>query len=218
MSREGTGTILVVVVIMGILTTGAFLTPRILLTVLSITSILATVLTVYFFRDPERTISDETSAILSPADGKVVEIKDEFEGNYLKAETTRVSIFLSVFDVHVNRIPISGTVGYFQYQRGDFLKAYKSEASEVNEQTIIGIENNEKKILFKQIAGLLARRIVCYVRQGHRVKLGERFGIIKFGSRVDIFLPQDVEIKVKLRQRVKGGESIIGVFSHDKED
>jgi phosphatidylserine decarboxylase len=185
------------------------------LIVLSVLSVGMTGFTAYFFRDPERTIPNVPDAVLSPADGKVIEIQNEFEKEYVKAPTTRISIFLSVFDVHINRIPMDGTIRYFRYHKGSFVKAYKREASSVNEQTVIGIENRKTKILFKQIAGILARRIVCHVREGGIVKRGERFGMIKFGSRVDIFLPKEFEIKVKLNQKVKGGLSIIGVMIND---
>ncbi len=215
MSREGISTILVVLLFTGIITVGAITTSNTGLKIAAITFIAATILVVYFFRDPDRAIPESENLVLSPADGKVIEIVEERESEYLQAPATRVSIFLSVFDVHVNRIPISGTVGYFRYRRGSFLQAYKREASEINEQSIIGIEHENSKILFKQIAGILARRIVCHVQQGRVVKRGERFGIIKFGSRVDIFLPKSCELKVQLNQKVKGGESIIGVFNDE---
>lgn len=215
MSKEGIGTILGSLLFTGVLTVGAILTPYLHLTILSVLGGALTILVVYFFRDPERTIPQGAHLVLSPADGKVIAIVEEQENEYLQAPATRVSIFLSVFDVHVNRIPMAGTVGYFRYQRGSFVPAYKSEASAVNEQTIIGIENQNRKVLFKQIAGILARRIVCEVRQGHVVRSGERFGIIKFGSRVDIFLPKNCQIKVQLKQKVKGGESIIGEFTDE---
>ena len=215
MHKEGLALVVGLFVSVAIVTTGAVLTSQSGLTVLSVLSFLFLLFTVYFFRDPERTIPDESRVVVSPADGKVVEIKQDVDSEFLKCAATRVSIFLSVFDVHVNRIPIGGAVEHFRYQRGSFVNAYKSVASDVNEQTVIGIQTSEGKILFKQIAGLIARRIVCDVRQGSRVETGERCGIIKFGSRVDIFLPQNVEVRVKLHQRVKGGESIIGVFSDD---
>ena len=199
-----------------ILATGAFVTVKTALIILAIVSFLALALTIYFFRDPDRIIPNGTDLVLSPADGKVIEIKEEIENEFLKTAATRVSIFLSVLDVHVNRIPMAGTVEHFRYQRGSFVKAYKREASDVNEQTVIGIEDQDRKILFKQIAGILARRIVCDVRQGNRVRAGERFGIIKFGSRVDIFLPKNIEVRAKLNQKMKGGESIVGVFRNDK--
>ncbi|MFQ5770774.1 MAG: phosphatidylserine decarboxylase family protein [bacterium] len=215
MSREGFGIIIGMILSSGIVTTGAILTPHLHLTILAIIGLTLTGFIIYFFRDPERSIPMDSNIILSPADGQVIEIRDEVEKEYLNLPTTRISIFLSLFDVHVNRIPMSGQIGHFRYQRGSFVKAYKKEASEINEQTIIGIENEEHKILFKQIAGILARRIVCNIREGNVVKQGERFGMIKFGSRVDIFLPKNIEIKVKLNQKIKGGVSIIGVIHND---
>ncbi|MFQ5707136.1 MAG: phosphatidylserine decarboxylase family protein [bacterium] len=214
MNKEGFGIVAGMILFTTLVTVGAFVTRYLHLTVLAVISFLLTGLVVYFFRDPERTIPEEEGVIVSPADGKVIEIKEEFEREFLQQAATRISIFMSVFDVHVNRIPLTGTVGYFQYKAGAFLKAYKSDASLLNEQTVIGIENGQSKILFKQIAGILARRIVCDVREGHKVRRGERFGIIKFGSRVDIFLPKNFEIKVAMHQKVKGGESIIGVLSN----
>ena len=215
MSKEGIGTILGVVLFTAVMTVGAVLTPHLHLTILAAIFGALTLLVIYFFRDPQRVIPDGANLILSPADGKVIEIVEENENEYLQGLATRVSIFLSVFDVHVNRIPMAGSVGHFRYQRGSFVQAYKSAASSINEQTVIGIENKNRRILFKQIAGILARRIVCNVRQGHHVKSGERFGIIKFGSRVDIFLPKNCKIKVQLTQKVKGGESILGEFTDE---
>ena len=212
MSKEGTGTIVGMILVAGIVVINAVLMSYWFMTVLAVVCILLTAIVVYFFRDPERSIPQDANLILSPADGKVVEIKDEFEKDFIKTTCKRVSIFLSVFDVHVNRIPVSGKVGYLRYQKGSFVQAYKSRASHVNEQTIIGIEYQKSKIVFKQIAGLLARRIVCDIRDGDNVTAGARFGIIKFGSRVDIFLTDDVELKVSMNQKVKGGESIIGVI------
>jgi len=169
--------------------------------------------TVYFFRDPDRSIPNDENVILSPGDGKVVQIIEVEENTYLQSKARQVSIFLSVFDVHINRIPISGKVGYFNYLKGKFVQAFRPEASVVNEQTIIGIENGNCKILFKQIAGILARRIVCNIREGFVVERGKRFGMIKFGSRVDVLMPLDVEIMVTKNQKVKGGETVLGRYS-----
>ncbi len=213
MAREGLGMMIGLALFTIILVVGAITNPATHMKILAVFGVLLTALVVNFFRDPERQIPQDENYVLSPADGKVIEICDEREDDFLKQDATRVSIFLNIFDVHVNRIPISGKVGYFRYQKGSFIKAYKSDASEVNEQTIIGIENGTRKLLFKQIAGLIARRIVCQVRQGNNVQSGERFGMIKFGSRVDIFLPRNVKLKVELNQKVRGGESIIGVFT-----
>lgn len=216
LSKEGLWIIVGLALATGAITVGALVTHFVHLTVISVLTVALTGFTVYFFRDPERAIPNVSNTVLSPADGKVIAIQDEFEKAYVNASTTRVSIFLSLFDVHVNRIPISGRIGYFRYQAGSFVQAYKSEASSANEQTIIGIENDDTKILFKQIAGILARRIVCNVREGNVVKQGERFGMIMFGSRVDIFIPKKFEIRVQLNQKVRGGLSIIGVMNHER--
>ncbi|TDI90758.1 MAG: phosphatidylserine decarboxylase family protein [Caldithrix sp.] len=212
MSKEGLGIIVGMALLSGILLAASLVTGHFNLKIAAGISIFLTVFIMYFFRDPERTIPAGANNILSPADGKVVDIREHFEDEFLQEKCTRVSIFLSVFNVHVNRIPIAGAVKYFRYQKGAFVNAYKSDASEINEQTVIGIENGKCNILFKQIAGLIARRIVCNIREGDTVNLGERFGIIKFGSRVDIFFPKNVEVKVKLKEKVKGGQSIIGVI------
>jgi phosphatidylserine decarboxylase len=170
---------------------------------------------VFFFRDPEREIPSREGLVLAPADGTVVGIDEVDETEFMKERARRVSIFLSPFNVHVNRAPADGEVKYFRFQAGRFLVASTPAASTENEQSIIGLETPYGKILFKQIAGILARRIVCDLREGHRVRRGERFGIIKFGSRMEVFLPLSTEVKVRLREKVKAGESIIGEFHHD---
>jgi phosphatidylserine decarboxylase len=145
----------------------------------------------------------------------VIGIDEIDETEFMQERTRRVSIFLSVFNVHVNRVPCEGEVKYFRYKSGRFLVASQPNASVENEQSVIGLETLHGKILFKQIAGILARRIVCDLREGHRVQRGERFGMIKFGSRMEVFLPLDAEVKVRLREKVKAGESIIGEFKHE---
>jgi len=214
-SREGYGTVAGMVIFTVALLAGAMASGHLYLEIFAGIGIALTLLLLYFFRDPKREIPTDVRNVVSPADGKVVEIVEDFESEYLKEKTKRISIFLSVFDVHVNRVPVSGTIDYLRYQKGSFIQAYKSEASSVNEQTIIGIKGNNTNIVFKQIAGILARRIVCHLRVGEQVSQGDRFGIIKFGSRVDIFLPLNAEIKVRLKQKVKGGASILGVLPHD---
>lgn len=166
----------------------------------------------FFFRDPERQPPDDPLAIVAAADGKIVAVKEVPEDRFLKSNAVQVSIFLSVFDVHVNRIPMSGTVRFFEYMQGKFLAAFNQRASTENEQTIIGIEHAGTRILVKQIAGLIARRIVCHVKEGDAVERGSRFGLIKFGSRVDYLLPEDVKVAVKVGQRVVAGESVIGII------
>ncbi|GAB4182570.1 MAG: phosphatidylserine decarboxylase family protein [Calditrichia bacterium] len=171
------------------------------------------VFNLFFFRDPERNIIKDQKKILSPADGKVVVVKKiDYEPEFLKTEAYQVSIFLSVFNVHVNRNPVSGTVELFRYKKGKFLAAFKHEASESNEQTLIGIENESGKVLFKQIAGLIARRIICTLREGNKAEQGERMGMIMYGSRVDVFFPVNAKPVVEVGQTVKAGTSIIGEF------
>ena len=166
----------------------------------------------YFFRDPERTIPSDKNLILSPADGTVVLIEDVQEPYYFKEKVTRVSIFLSVFNVHVNRIPVEGKVEFVKYLKGKFLVAFADKASEENEQSIIGIRHKKGKILCKEIAGIIARRIVFHVEEGDSVTAGERFGLIRYGSRVDVYFPKNAKIKVTLKDKVIGGESILGEF------
>ena len=169
-----------------------------------------------FFRDPERAANTEPEEIISPADGRVVAIVEEEEPNFFKTKVKRISIFLSIFDVHVNRIPLSGRVDYFRYHSGSFKAAFKKEASLHNEQTLIGITDGSRKILFKQIAGFVARRIVCTIKEGQNVLCGERCGMIKFGSRVDVIMPMDAEILITKGQKVYGAMTIIGRFKYEE--
>ena len=164
---------------------------------------------VNFFRDPNRIIPQEKNAIISPADGKVVEIAKENDP-FLNQPSTRVSVFLNVFDVHINRIPISGRIENLTYNKGKFLNAASPKASLDNEQTALLIDNGKHKVVVKQIAGLIARRIVCWAKVGDEFKSGERFGLIRFGSRADIFVPEGSRLTVSLGDRVAGGADIIG--------
>jgi phosphatidylserine decarboxylase len=214
--KEGFGIIFGLILLTLVVLAGAYLTGYLHIQILAGLSVALTALVIYFFRDPDRQIPEDQNLILSPADGKIMEIKEVYEPEFMKQETVRISIFLSIFDVHVNRIPMSGKVAYMKYQRGSFVNAMKSEASDANEQTIIGLVDGQKMLLFKQIAGLIARRIICDIREGNSVKAGERFGIIKFGSRVDIFLPKNTSVKVSVNQHVAGGESIIGVVADEE--
>jgi phosphatidylserine decarboxylase len=176
---------------------------------LGIIGLLLILFTFWFFRDPNRKIPEETindhSVILSPADGKIVEIVKEKEDIYLKTDTVRISIFLSPLDIHVNRSPAYGIVKYFKYHPGKYLAAYKPKSSLANEQTHIGMENQCGKIFFKQIVGILARRLVWDIKEGSELKSGQRFGMMKFGSRMDVALPLDSEIFVKTGNKVKAG-------------
>lgn len=165
----------------------------------------------FFFRDPERSIPEGNNIFVSPADGKVILIQNVHEERYLKNDATQVSIFMSPFNIHVNRSPCDGTVKLVVYTPGRFLSAFKPEASRENENITMLLETENAKVLVRQVAGFIARRAVCRVKPGDTLKRGERYGIIKFGSRLDVYLPLYTEIKVKLGDKVKGGESILGV-------
>jgi phosphatidylserine decarboxylase len=165
----------------------------------------------WFFRDPERHGPENDRLVLSPADGTVVAIREMPEDRFLKENALRVSIFLSIFNVHVNRIPVGGRILAVAYQPGRFFMAHKDDASTDNEQNAVLLETERgEKILFVQIAGLIARRILCWVREGDSVKQGSRFGMIRFGSRTDIYLPLSAKVGVKPGDRVKGGLTVIG--------
>jgi phosphatidylserine decarboxylase len=163
----------------------------------------------WFFRDPERQIPTLTGAVVSPGDGKVTDVSVVTSGG---TSRNRISIFLSVFDVHVNRSPIAGVIRDVRYQRGKFLNAMSSNSAEENEQNIVTVEGEGRTVIFKQIAGLIARRIVFNFKVGDHVACGERVGLIKFGSRVDVLFDRDAAIKVKLGDRVKGGASVLAVL------
>ena len=162
----------------------------------------------YFFRDPRRVAPSDSSVVVAPADGRVTRVKPVEDQNENSA--TVVSIFLSPFDVHINRAPIAGKITNVSYTRGKFLMATDENSSVVNEQNALTIEGEKITVVCKQIAGILARRIVCWKHAGESVALGERFGLIKFSSRTDLLLPASVEILVTEGTRVKGGTSIIG--------
>ena len=179
--------------------------------ILLVISILLFGLVIFFFRDPVRMLPEgvKENEIISPADGKVMMIGEIQEDSFLKTPAKMIGIFLSPLNVHINRIPVPGKVDYFKYVKGDYIAAFNHKSSERNERTIIGITNPKFKVLFKQIAGFVARRIVCGVKTGDTVKQGEKFGMIKFGSRVDVILPVNSLIKVSVNQRVKGGLTVL---------
>ena len=194
-----------------LLVTGIFLN-YLFLHILTIIAGFVFLFNFYFFRDPERVTPQGENLIISPADGKIIKIDEVEEPLYFKQKTRMISIFMSVVSVHVNRFPITGKVEYIDYQVGKYLAAFDHKASDENEQSIIGVSGGNKKILFKQIAGIIARRIVYKVNKDDEVRAGDRFGLIHYGSRVDMFFPLDVDIKVKMNEMVKSGESIIGEF------
>ncbi|MEK7401726.1 MAG: phosphatidylserine decarboxylase family protein [Gemmatimonadota bacterium] len=164
----------------------------------------------YFFRDPERAGERGEQLVIAPADGKIVQIAEVDEATMLKGKAVRVSIFMNVFNVHVNRYPVSGTVFATNYNPGKFLNAAEDKASLDNEQSTVGIETGRHKILVRQIAGLIARRIVTYSKVGDPARQGDRFGIIRFGSRVDVFMPVGSTVRVTLGQLTTAGVTVIG--------
>lgn len=176
-------------------------------------ALVLTVFLLFFFRNPRRRVPPGDRLVVSPADGKVVAVKTVFEDDYLNQEATRISIFLSVFNVHVNCAPVEGKVESVHYNPGKFHVAAVEKASLENEQTAMVMSFSGGRILVKQIAGILARRILCYAGPGDVLQKGERYGLICFGSRVDIFLPAGSEIKVRVGDKVKGGKDGIAVLN-----
>jgi phosphatidylserine decarboxylase len=199
--------------------TGLFLTilmalwgtskDSIILMILAAILAVLTVFLTYFYRNPSRNIPDGDNLVLSIADGRVLSIED-IDNEFIGGKGKKVSIFLSVFDVHINRIPIAGHIDYLRYTPGKFLAAFKDGASGENEQSEIGMSYHSGRMIFKQIVGVLARRIVCRLKKDQNVEAGDIFGLIHFGSRAELFLSNDVEISVKVGDKVKGGETIIG--------
>lgn len=167
----------------------------------------------WFFRDPSRTIPPEatdSAAILAPADGKIVQIIPVTETEYLGGEAIQISIFLSPLDVHVNRSPVNGIVEFYRYMQGDYLVAWHPKSSDLNEQSRIGVRTEAGKVLFKQLTGYIARRIVCEVKAGDVLHAGDKIGMMKFGSRMDIIVAPDTAISVKTGDRVVGGKTMLG--------
>lgn len=163
-----------------------------------------------FFRDPERTISRMPGALVAPADGKVMAIA--LVDDHWVGPAVRLSIFLSPLDVHVNRAPMAAVVRDVEYARGRFLAAYRPEASEVNERCTLLLEGDQGRVAVRQIAGVLARRIVCRVKAGDKLEVGQRFGLIRFGSRTDLIAPRGTDVRVGVGDRVRGGETIMAVL------
>lgn len=211
-TKDGYIFIAITGIIFAVALSAALMYSTVILIILAILTFLLFIFNLGFFRDPHRTIPEGEDLILSPADGKIITIDEVEDPHYLKGKSRRVCIFMSAFNVHVNRIPVSGKVEYLKYIKGKFDFAFVERAAEINEQTVIGIRHGKGKITFKQIAGILARRIVWRIKEGDEVITGEKFGMIRYGSRVDMFFPENVEILVNLNQKVLGGETIIGKF------
>jgi phosphatidylserine decarboxylase len=197
-----------------------FILPLLVLTVIFISvgikslAVLFLVLTLFvtnFFRNPERTIPTDTNAVVSPADGRVLKIEDVEGNGLITGKCKKVSIFMNVFNVHVNRTPYTGTVKTIRYEEGKFFNASLDKASSLNEKNSVLVQTSDgREILTVQIAGLVARRIVCWVKEGMNIERGERFGLIRFGSRLEVFMPVDTEILVSVGDKVRAGETKIG--------
>ncbi|MFZ2324258.1 MAG: phosphatidylserine decarboxylase family protein [Ignavibacteriaceae bacterium] len=193
-----------ILIIISILVSNNFVKiPLILLSVILI------IFTINFFRDPDRQTPQKNNIVVSPADGRVLFVKEVIDDKFINDKAKLVSIFMSPLNVHVNRIPITGKIDYLKHIKGDYLAAFEDKASERNERTEIGITNPSGKVLFTQIAGFLARRIVCDLKIGDSVNIGNRFGMIKFGSRVDIIVPVKWQVKVNKDDNVTAGETIL---------
>lgn len=166
----------------------------------------------FFFRDPPRKSPQEKDIILAPADGKIMKVERVVEPDFIAGEALKISIFLSLFDVHINRSPCRGRIPYLRYIPGKFFPAYKEKALQSNERNMIGIEAEQGRVLVVQMSGMLARKVVCWIKLNDFIEAGERIGMIKLGSCTEIYLPPHFNTKVKVGERVRGGETILGKF------
>jgi phosphatidylserine decarboxylase len=211
--KEGYMIILITIISLALLNFAVYNYLSILFSIFLFLSVVFFGLILQFFRNPTREIPVlDNNKIYAPADGKVVVIEETVENEYFKDKRLQVSIFMSPLNVHVNRNPISGTISYFKYHAGKYLVAWHPKSSTENERTTVVFNNGKKEILLRQIAGSLAKRIICYVNTGDKVKQGEDFGFIKFGSRVDIYLPLDAKINVEIDQKVFGNQTLIATI------
>ncbi len=170
------------------------------------------IFTIYFFRDPERRTPGQENKLFSPADGRVIRVEEVYEPYFIKGKARKVSIFLSIFNVHVNRCPFAGRLVFASYVPGRFLAAHRKEAAQQNERNMLGLETDRGKVLVVQVAGLIARRIVCWIKPGDQLSAGARIGMIRFGSCTEVFFPLEARLKVKEGDKVRGGETVLGEF------
>ncbi|WP_430811509.1 MULTISPECIES: phosphatidylserine decarboxylase family protein [unclassified Carboxylicivirga] len=210
--KEGYGTLMVVLAVLLALNAGIYFVAGVAVTKVSaLLAFIIFALVLNFFRNPRRDAMIKDGAIIAPADGKIVAIEEVEEDEYLKTKCLQVSIFMSVFNVHINWFPIKGVVKYFRHHNGRFMAAYLPKSSTENERTSVVLENsNGTQILVRQVAGAMARRIVCYAEEEKTVAQGQQMGFIKFGSRVDLYLPLGTRIDVELEQKVTGRQTILG--------
>ncbi len=209
-TKYGYNTIgIVFIVVFVLIALSIFLDNNFIRVPLLILSAFLVIFTLNFFRDPERTVPNKSNIVVSPADGRILFVKDVLDEKFINGKAKLVSIFMSPLNVHVNRIPITGKVEYVKYIQGEYLAAFEDKASERNERNEIGITSPAGKVFFTQIAGFVARRIVSDLQVGDSVNIGNRFGMIKFGSRVDIIVPQQWQVNVKKDDNVTAGETIL---------
>jgi len=209
--KEGFTIILITTLVLGAINVPlqVYFSDDIASTIVLVISLLLYLTILQFFRHPNRNIPIGENLIIAPADGKVVVIEEVVESEYYKDKRRQVSIFMSPINVHVNRYPVSGKVVYQKYHPGKYLVAWHPKSSTENERTTVVVESAKGSILFRQIAGALAKRIVCYAKEDSEAKMGAEYGFIKFGSRIDLFLPLDAEICVEMNQKTVGGETIV---------
>jgi phosphatidylserine decarboxylase len=207
----GYSTVIKVLLLCMALSAAAMIFPSGIQITILFTAFTALLFTIYFFRDPKRKAPDEKRVIVAPADGKILLVQKHTE-NVAGKPSTLVSIFMSPFNVHVNRIPLSGKVTQLRYRSGQFLMAFDPRSMESNEKMEIGINNGEIEVRFSQVSGFLARRIVCQLQKGESVTIGKRFGMIKFGSRVDLILPPSATVLVQPGQKTRAGETILASY------
>lgn len=209
-TKYGYSTLAVISVITFVLISLSFFTQNnYFKAALIIIPLLLLIFSMNFFRDPDRIPPDRDDIIVSPADGKILFVKDVIENNFIMAKAKQVSIFMSPLNVHVNRIPVNGQVVYLKYFKGKYIAAFEDKSSEVNERAEFGITGKYGKVFFTQVAGFIARRIVYEISAGESVKIGDRFGMIKFGSRVDVIVPEKWIVKVSKDDEVRAGETIL---------
>jgi phosphatidylserine decarboxylase len=201
--------VVLLLVVAGSLLSWFFIDARAVKYPLIVLLLLFLAFTLFFFRDPDRSTPGGKNLVISPADGEVILVQEIREEEFLKSQALQVSIFMSPLNVHVNRFPITGTVEYFRHFPGEYLMAFDDKASLRNERTAIGVQGDSARVLFKQIAGFIARRIVAELKPGDPAVAGDRFGMIRFGSRVDVFVPPSATVKVKVGDNTVAGETIL---------
>lgn len=210
-ARDGYSVIIKCLVLAAVLIFAGILFGGVWQLILLLIAFFSVAFTLYFFRDPDRVTPEGEHLLIAPADGKVIEIKQTFEKNYFKSDVTQISIFLSPLDVHVNRIPLTGTIEYAKYFPGEYLVAWHEKASELNERSEFGVlHSSGARLLFRQITGYVARRITFHIKEGDQVNAGNRFGMMKFGSRMDVVIKGGFKLNLKAGDRTVGGVTVIG--------